>query len=76
MHAILIFVKPPSLDTLRERLMNRGTEGIASIEKRVSFAKSEIERGGKYDYLVVNDSLPLAYEVLRSIFIAEDHRNS
>ncbi len=72
--AIFIFISPPSLEELRERLVKRKTESKEAIEKRLSWAKAEIEKMAEYDYHIVNDNLNQAYIVLRSIVIAEEHR--
>lgn len=69
-----IFVSPPSLETLKERLVQRQTETLEVIEKRLSCAEREIEQGKEYDYKIINDKLDDAYLALKSIFIAEEHR--
>ncbi|HRD56218.1 MAG TPA: guanylate kinase [Parachlamydiaceae bacterium] len=74
MDATLIFIMPPSLDELAARLENRKTEKTEERMKRLEWAKHEMEDAKYYDYMIVNDDLKAAYEVLRSIFIAEDHR--
>jgi len=74
--AVYIFIRPPSLDVLRNRLIQRRTESIEMIEKRLKWAESELKAAQKYDYQVVNDNLETAYQVVRSIFIAECHRTS
>ncbi len=71
---VFIFVTPPSLEELRERLLKRKTESLEVIEKRLEWARHEIEMVSHYDYHIVNDNLMVAYEVLRSIFIAEEHK--
>lgn len=71
---VFIFIKPPSLDTLRQRLLHRKTESVEVIEERLSYAKGEIDAMSHYDYCIVNDDFEIAYQVLRSIFIAEEHR--
>lgn len=70
-----IFIAPPSLEILRERLAKRKTESAEMLEKRLQWAKGEMEAFHQYDYLIVNDELQVAYEVLRSIVIAESHKN-
>lgn len=55
--AVFIFILPPSVDTLRQRLEKRGTETAEVIEKRVSEARGEIEKAYNYDYVIVNDNL-------------------
>lgn len=72
--AVSIFIKPPSLNILRGRLANRKTETPDMIEKRLDWAKTELKAIPYYDYLIVNDDLQIAYQVLRSIIIAESHR--
>lgn len=73
--ATFIFVKPPSFAELRERLFKRRTESADLIEQRLSWAEKEIEAGSHhYDYQIVNDNLHHAYEILRSILIAEEHK--
>lgn len=72
--AVFIFVRPPSIDELSNRLERRKTETPETLEKRLSWAKFELEAARYYDYQVINDDLGTAYQVLRSIFIAEEHR--
>ena len=73
--AITIFLKPPSMEALRERLQLRGTDSAESIEVRLTWAQHELELARQYDYVVCNDQLEAAYDVLRSIVVAEEHRN-
>jgi guanylate kinase len=72
--AVFIFILPPSVEELRQRLIHRKTEPEAVIEQRLAWAQREIELASCYDYNVVNENLVTAYQVLRSILIAEDHR--
>lgn len=72
--AVYVFLSPPSLEELKERLIGRKTENMEAIEKRLSWARAEIEMMANYDYHIVNDNLSQAYIVLRSIVIAEEHR--
>ncbi|MBQ5331791.1 MAG: guanylate kinase, partial [Oscillospiraceae bacterium] len=55
--AVFIFILPPSLETLKQRLEKRGTETAEVIEKRVAEARGEIEKAYDYDYVIVNDDL-------------------
>lgn len=73
--AVFIFVSPPSLEELRARLFQRRSESEESMEKRLSWAEKEMELLLQYDYHIVNDQLKVAYDALRSILIAEEHRN-
>ena len=72
--AAFIFITPPSLEGLRKRLTERNTETKESIEERLSWANKEMEVGKSYDYHIVNEDLNMAYDVLRAILIAEEHR--
>ncbi|HSW86383.1 MAG TPA: guanylate kinase [Rhabdochlamydiaceae bacterium] len=74
--AVFVFVSPPSLQELRERLFKRQTESMEHIEQRLSWAKNEMSMAVHYDYHIVNENLHTAYEVLRSILIAEEHRTA
>lgn len=69
-----IFISPPNLEELRERLQKRKTESEEKITKRLDWAKEELKMAPHYDYHIVNDNLIVAYDVLRSIIIAEEHR--
>lgn len=60
--AMFIFILPPSLDTLRQRLEKRGTETEEVIAKRVGEAAGEISKAYDYDYVIVNDDLQEAVD--------------
>lgn len=73
-----IFIMPPSLDELKNRLERRGTESPEVIAKRIERAKDEIKRADSYDYIVVNDILQNAVENIVKIIKSErlkPHRN-
>jgi guanylate kinase len=72
--AIFIFISPPSFEELRRRLFKRRTEDVENIQERLLWAKQEIEMAPYYDYHIINDHLDSTYQVLRSIFIAEEHK--
>ena len=59
-----IFVNPPSLEELRERLLHRGTDSLAVIEKRMHNAEGEMARAGEYMFRVVNDDLGICFKRL------------
>jgi len=62
-----VFITPPSLSELKKRLVNRSTDSDEIIDGRIKMAKREIQRVTEYDYIVVNDDLDLAADVLRQI---------
>lgn len=55
-----LFIMPPSLEILKQRLQNRGSESIESLEKRFAKAKEEIARSEEFDTVILNDNLNLA----------------
>ncbi len=65
--AIRIFIAPPSEETLRLRLVGRGTDDPAQIEARLQVAKSEIAASGDFPHVVRNDRLEDAAEELERI---------
>jgi guanylate kinase len=73
--AVFIFISPPSMEELRARLYRRRSETQEVIERRLLWAEKEMELIFRYDYHIVNDQLKTAYDALRSILIAEEHRN-
>lgn len=72
--AVYIFLSPPSLEVLKDRLLKRKTENKKALAQRLSWAEQELKEINNYDYHIVNDSLEHACTVLRSIVIAEEHR--
>jgi len=68
-HARSIFIKPPSVDTLRERLIARATDSMEEINKRISKAEFEISKSPEFDKLVVNDVLETAVEEVRTLIL-------
>jgi guanylate kinase len=71
---VYIFVLPPSLEVLRERLEGRMANAKREIEKRLKVAVAEIKRYGEYDYVIVNHVFDNAFEGLASIIIANRAR--
>ena len=65
--AVLIFIEPPSLQALEERLRGRGTEDEASIELRLKNARHEMELADQYDARIVNDTVDRAAQELGSV---------
>lgn len=68
---VYIFLLPPSLDELKNRIKNRGTESPETFERRFNAARNEIETGRKYQYVVVNDAVDAAVSKIKSIIDAE-----
>ena len=73
---VSVFILPPSFAELRRRLTGRGTEKPEEIERRLRNARGEVKLMGKYQYLVVNDDLEVAYRTLQGIVDAEKQRSS
>ena len=69
--ALLIYIAPPSMDDLRTRLLNRGTEDLETIENRIKIASEEQKQIGFYDYVVVNDDLEDAILKVKNIILDE-----
>lgn len=69
-----IFVLPPSLEELKNRIDTRGTESPEDVALRMGKAMAEMEYLDRYDYFVVNDDLDAAVETVRSIMKAQRHR--
>ena len=71
---VFTFIVPPSLDVLSERIHKRGTESEEVIQKRLATAIQELEYVSEYDYVVINDEVPVAVDKLKSILVAEKCR--
>lgn len=69
-----LFLSPPSIDSLRERLVGRGTETEDSIAKRIAAATAELEYAetGAHDRIIVNDDLDKAYVEFKEFILAEN----
>mgnify|MGYP003472908790 FL=1 len=74
--ALSIFIQPPSVEELRRRLLNRGTDSMEQIEQRVDKAEYEMSFAPQFDSIVTNDNLDLAKEqtldLLRKFLYAEE----
>ncbi|WP_138493115.1 guanylate kinase [Paenibacillus pinistramenti] len=68
---VFVFLLPPSMDELKDRIVGRGTENQATIDHRMSVAVDEIGLLEYYDYAVVNDQIDLACKRIESIIVAE-----
>ena len=62
-NALAIFIQPPSMDVLIERLRNRATESEASLNKRIDKAKHEMTYSPSFDSIIINDQLEETIEV-------------
>lgn len=71
---LFIFLTPPDLMELRQRIINRGADDLETIDKRMEKAKDEIEMMQNYDYAVVNDEVTKAAEKIKTIIRAERWR--
>jgi len=65
--AVLIFIKPPSMDELKKRLMARGTETEESLKKRLARVELEMEKAKNFDHVVVNDTIDRAAKEILEI---------
>ena len=77
--AVLIFIIPPTQAVLKARLVGRNTEDLAAIDKRMARAMEELDLACRYDYLVVNHTIPNAVADIDAIVVAEllkTHRRS
>jgi guanylate kinase len=69
--AMFLFILPPSLAVLEERLRNRRSDGGEEIRKRMQRAHEEIREYAMYDYIIINRDFGRALDELRSIIVAE-----
>lgn len=72
---IRIFILPPTIAELENRLRTRGTDSEETIKKRMAKAKDEISHFNEYDFIVVNDDIDKAFEEIKSIIIAKRLQN-
>lgn len=71
---ILIFIKPPSFEALKERLVGRGSEDEQTLQQRLQWAKREMADEPQFQYSIINDRIDDAFDVLASIVVAESHK--
>ncbi|MCZ7556676.1 MAG: guanylate kinase [Bacteroidia bacterium] len=72
--AVLIFIKPPSLEVLRQRLEHRGTDGAEVIERRMDRSVWELEQAVHFDHVVINDDLTRSIPEVAALI--ESYQNS
>lgn len=68
---VSIFILPPSMTELKERLRRRAEDSASTIETRLHNARTELEHWREYDYVVVNDDLDRAFAAVKAIVTAE-----
>jgi guanylate kinase len=68
---VLIYILPPSLEALRERLVKRGLDSTEMIQIRLASAQRDMEEAHWYHYLIINERIEDAVEKLKAIIIAE-----
>ena len=71
-----VFIVPPSMEVLEQRLRTRGTETEESIQGRLATAREELKRACEYDYIVVNDTVEECTRRITEILNAESYRYS
>lgn len=74
LNAVFVFLIPPSWETLTTRLQERGSETSEIQRQRLAVAREELARYTDYDYIVRNDQLTTAVQILQSIITAEHHQ--
>jgi len=74
MEGVFIFIIPPNIQTLADRLQKRKTESKEVIENRLNQARNEIELYSQYDYVVINDVLEDCLHQINAIILAEKCR--
>lgn len=73
--AVSIFIMPPSMEELESRLINRQTEDMETVRRRLDTAREEMKLAKNYQYVVVNDTVEQAVEKIRAIIQAEKCRS-
>lgn len=67
--ALLIYIAPPTMEILKERLIGRGTEDLETIEKRLKISEVEMKQVDFYDYVIVNDDLDKAISDVKRVIL-------
>lgn len=70
-NSVFIFIKTPTFEILKRRLINRGSDDKETIAVRLNNARHELKYCDRYDYLVINDKVNAAAQKIKSIIIAE-----
>jgi len=72
---VYVYIIPPSLDELAERINKRGTDSSSAIEHRLECAMDELELAQNYHYIVINDQVAAAVQRVETIIAAEKYRS-
>ena len=73
-NAVMVFILPPSIDTLRQRLSTRAQDSAEVIEQRLAGAVTEMAQYVHFDYIVINDNFEVALAELKAIIVADRQR--
>jgi len=65
---VSIFIKAPSIEIAKKRLISRGTNSLKQIEERLNSAENELKQQGSYDYIIINNDLETAKNEIKKIF--------
>lgn len=74
--SLKIFILPPDIETLNNRLRQRATDASEVIERRVRKAREELEHYNEYQHLIVNDDVDRAYNLLRAIYLTRRYNDN
>ena len=74
LNCVTIFLMPPSIEELEKRIRLRNQDDQEAIELRLSKARSEMAHVKKYNYVVTNDEVQEAVSIIKSIVVAEEHK--
>lgn len=74
--AILIFIMPPSVEELRGRILERGSETEESMNRRLQEAMNDLAQADKYDYRIVNDDVDAAVTEMKNIMMKEKSKEA
>ncbi|MDR1163277.1 MAG: guanylate kinase [Candidatus Accumulibacter sp.] len=69
-NAVGIFILPPTIESLKERLIRRGTDAKCAIDLRIESARDEMRHVSEFDYVIINADLPRAFQEISSIINA------
>ncbi len=70
---LMVFILPPDLTVLEQRLRRRATDAADVIDRRLRMALAELEHHDEYQHLIINDELDEAYQTLRAIYLVRKH---